>query len=279
MEHLTQHDANYLATGFRDVDAATGQKMQQCLSFLDSLPSFREYKTSILKAIDPQPGDIFADLGCGLGLDVVRFADFVGPSGRAIGVDSSLSLLESARAGSRNALNVELINADIHKLPFENGFLSSCKVDRTLQHVNCPIVVLREAFRTLRPGGVVACSEPDWATFTIDHDDRNTVQQITEFWAGSFRNPWIGRQLMNHLREIGFVDTRVQGALLIAPSFEASDKVFDLVQTAARLAQATRNGKALEWIARTRARNYTGTHDNSEAVKKSASRFTGKGRS
>jgi SAM-dependent methyltransferase len=255
MEHLIRNAGNYLATGFQDVDTAAGTKMVQCLTFLDSLPSFQDYKTSIIRAIDPQPGDIVADLGCGLGFDVLRFAQSVGPGGRAIGVDSSLTLLGSARAKSRPSRNIEFIRADITELPFETGSLSSCKVDRTLQHIDRPTDVLEEIFRTLRPGGIVVCSEPDWGTFTIDHDDRNTVQQITEFWAGSFRNPWIGRQLLNHLRDVGFVDTRVQGALLIAPSFEASDKVFDLVQTATRLADITRNGKALDWIARARQRD------------------------
>ena len=98
-------------------------------------------------------------------------------------------------------------------------------------------------------------SEPDWGTFTIDHEDRSTVQEIAGFWAESFRNPWIGRQLMNHLRKLGFVEARVEGALLIAPSFEASDKVFDLVQTAVRLAHLHRNGKTLEWIERARERD------------------------
>jgi ubiquinone/menaquinone biosynthesis C-methylase UbiE len=252
MERLTEHDGSYLATGFRDVDAATGAKMAQCLIFLNSLPSVQEYKSQILRAIDPKPGDIVADLGCGLGFDVLRFAESVGPHGLAIGVDSSRTLLEFARAGSHNFLNVEFIQGDVHKLPFENGFISSCKVDRTLQHVAHPVIVLREMFRTLRPGGVAVCSEPDWGTYTIEHDDWRTTQQIGEFWAGSFRNPWIGRQLMNHLSEIGFVDTRVQAARLFAPSFEASDKVFDLAQTAIRLAQATGDVKALEWIARAR---------------------------
>jgi ubiquinone/menaquinone biosynthesis C-methylase UbiE len=255
MEHPIPNSGNYLATGFQDVDAATGTKMVQCLTFLDSLPSFQEYKASIMTAINPQPGDIVADLGCGAGFDVVRFAQLVAPAGRAIGVDLSLTLLESARANSRPSRNTEFIRADIRELPFENAALSSCKVDRTLQHIDQPAAVLKEVFRTLRPGGIVACSEPDWETFTIDHDDRQMVRQIAEFWAESFRNPWIGRQLLNHLREAGFVEVSVGGTLLIAPSFEASDKVFDLIQTAARLADATRNGKALDWIARARQRD------------------------
>jgi ubiquinone/menaquinone biosynthesis C-methylase UbiE len=141
MERLTEHDGSYLATGFRDVDAATGAKMAQCLIFLNSLPSVQEYKSQILRAIDPKPGDIVADLGCGLGFDVLRFAESVGPHGLAIGVDSSRTLLEFARAGSHNFLNVEFIQGDVHKLPFENGFISSCKVDRTLQHVAHPVIV------------------------------------------------------------------------------------------------------------------------------------------
>jgi ubiquinone/menaquinone biosynthesis C-methylase UbiE len=75
--------------------------MARCLNFLDSLPSFREYKNLIVRTIDPQPGEIVADLGCGLGFDVLCLADFVGVEGRAIGVDSSLTLLESARQQPR----------------------------------------------------------------------------------------------------------------------------------------------------------------------------------
>lgn len=255
MEHLIRSEGNYLATGFQDVDAAAGKKMVQCLTLLDSLPSFQEYKASIIRAINPQSGDLVADLGCGLGFDVLRLAHSVGRGGRVIGVDSSLTLLEFARANSRASLNVEFIRADLHELPFENASLNVCKVDRTLQHIDYPAVVLKEIFRTLRPRGIIVCSEPDWGTFTLEHDDRNMVRQLTDFWAGSFRNPWIGRQLLNHLRAAGFVDTRVQGALLIAPSFEASDKVFDLVQTATRLADVTRNGKALDWVARARRRD------------------------
>jgi ubiquinone/menaquinone biosynthesis C-methylase UbiE len=255
MERLGQGEEYYLATGFRDVDATGGEKMAQCLRLLDSLPSFRKYKARILEALDPQLGDFIADLGCGLGLDVLRIAERVGSVGRAIGIDASLDLLASARGGSRGVRNAQFLQADIRALPLQNDALSTCKVDRTLQHVSDPVAVLKEAYRTLRPGGLLVCSEPDWGTLTIDDNERRVVQQITEFWAASFCNPWIGRQLLNHLRETGFVDARVEGALLVAPSFETSDRVFDLVQTANRLAKATGDESVLEWIARVRERD------------------------
>lgn len=246
---------SYLARGFRDVDAAATPKMAQCLSYLDSLPSFQRYKDQILAAMNPQPDQATADLGCGLGFDVPRLAQLVGPRGRAIGVDSSFAFLESARSTFDCSAAAHFINADIQLLPFPNGYLDSCKVDRTLQHVEKPAAVLHEMFRTVRPGGIVVCAEPDWGTFTIDHENRTMVRKMAEFWAESFRNPWIGRQLANMFPEAGFVKIRVEGALLIAPSFEASERVFDIVQTATRLAENTRSDEPLEWLAQARDRD------------------------
>ncbi len=252
-----QRNENYLATGFRNVDAAAAAKMAHCLEFLDSLPSFQSYKALILEGMNPQPGGVVADLGCGLGFDVLRLARLIGPRGQAIGVDSSMTLLEQARAMSGDSDAVDFICADIQSLPFEGESLDSCKADRVLQHVATPASVLAEMSRAVRPGGIVVCAEPDWGTFTIDHDNRSMVRRITQLFGESFRNPWIGRQLGKTLRRAGFVDIRVHPAQLIAPSFESSDKVFDIVQTAEWLAESTGNDEPLAWVADAKARDRT----------------------
>src|ERR1700677_4586736 len=128
----------YLARGFRDVDAAAVGKMARCLAYMDGLPEFQQYKTTILEMMKPQHGSLVADLGCGLGFDVRRLSKLVGPEGRAFGVDASLTLIESARAASKGFPGIEFIQADIQKLPFASGSLHSCKADRTLQHVERP---------------------------------------------------------------------------------------------------------------------------------------------
>ncbi len=245
-----RNEQDYLASGFRDVDAADGRKMINCLRLLDSLPSFRHYKNEILARLKLQPGQISADLGCGLGFDVERMSHLVLPGGLVLGVDASSTLLNNA--GSLQPCGLRFVRADIASLPFRNSSLDSCKVDRTLQHVERPAAVLTEMFRVLRAGGTVVCAEPDWSTFTIRDDDRAVVRRIAEFWTGSFRHPRIGGELSGVLRHAGFIDVETQSSLLLARSFSESDQVFDVVQTATALAQSDANDEPLEWISEAR---------------------------
>ena len=62
MKRANGQAENYLARGFRDVDAAAGGKMTRCLAYMDGLPEFQQYKTTILEMMKPQPGSITATL-------------------------------------------------------------------------------------------------------------------------------------------------------------------------------------------------------------------------
>jgi ubiquinone/menaquinone biosynthesis C-methylase UbiE len=246
-------EENYLARGFRDVDAAAGGKMMRCLQYLDLLPQFQLYKTQVLSLMNPRPGSITADLGCGLGFDVRRLAQRVGPEGTALGIDSSRLLLGAARSGSENYPCAAYVQADIRNLPFADGLLGSCKIDRVLQHVEQPDAVLREIFRTVTSGGTVVCAEPDWGTFAIEDGGSTVAEQIAKRWAESFQNPRIGRELRGQLEEIGFVQLRVREQILSTDTFESSDKVFDIAQTALRLAASCGSSEPIDWLARLRA--------------------------
>jgi ubiquinone/menaquinone biosynthesis C-methylase UbiE len=257
MTPMAQADPNReasLARGFRDVDTAAVGKLSRCLTYMDALPAFRQYKNTMLEMMNPQRGSLTADLGCGLGFDVRRLASFVGPEGRAIGVDASHALIASARSTTEGMPAVEFVQADIEHLPFARGSLHSCKVDRTLQHVERPAAVLHEMFRTLSSGGTVVCAEPDWGTFAIDDAQHPIARKIAQVWSDGFRNPHIGRDLKDHLKEAGFVDLQVQEIVLSTPGFESSDIVFDITQSASQLARTTGNDEALAWLASLRDR-------------------------
>ncbi len=257
MTPMTQADPkreSSLALGFRDVDTGVVGKLSRCLTYMDALPAFQQYKHTMLEMMEPRRGTIIADLGCGLGFDVRRLAALAGPEGRAIGVDASLALLASARSTGEGLRAEEFIQADIQHLPFAPGSLHSCKVDRTLQHVERPAAVLHEIFRTLRSGGTVVCAEPDWGTFAINDGQHPIARQITQVWSEGFRNPHIGRELKDHLKKAGFVDLQVQEFVLSTPSFESSDTVFDITQSASQLARSSGNEEALTWLAGLRDR-------------------------
>ena len=255
MSRMMQADPNpgtSLARGFRDVDAATVGKLARCLAYMDALPEFQQYKTTMLEMMKPQRGSVVADLGCGLGFDVRRLAALVGPEGRAIGVDASLALIESARSKSEGLAAVEFVQADIQQLPFASGSLNSCKVDRTLQHVERPSAVLDEVFRTVCSDGAVVCAEPDWGTFAIDNAQHPIAMQIAQVWSEGFRHPRIGHELRDHLKEAGFVDIQVKEFILSTPNFESSDIVFDITQSAHQLATSTGTDEPLTWLASVR---------------------------
>jgi ubiquinone/menaquinone biosynthesis C-methylase UbiE len=255
MTHSDPESDSYLATGFRDVDAAAVDKMARCLTYMDSLPDFRHYKAAILEMMNLQHGSVAADLGCGLGFDVRRFSSLIGSTGRAIGIDSSMALIQSARSASERSSAVEFIQADIQSLPFANSILDSCKIDRTLQHVERPTAVLYEMFRSVRSGGTVVCAEPDWGTFVIDGGRHTIAQQITQVWCEGFRNPHIGRELKERLKETGFVDLQIQEVVLSTLGFASCDAVFDITQSAMHLAARSGSEEPLAWLANLRDRS------------------------
>jgi SAM-dependent methyltransferase len=244
-----------LATGFRDVDAAAVDKMSRCLTYMDSLPDFRQYKAAILEMMNLQRGSVAADLGCGLGFDVRRFSNLVGPTGRAIGVDSSMALIQSARSASENFPAIEFIQADIQSLPFTNDVLDSCKIDRTLQHVERPAAVLNEMFRTVRSRGTVVCAEPDWGTFVIDGGSHPIAHQVAQAWCEGFRNPHIGSELKDRLKEAGFVDLQLHEVFLSTLGFASCDMVFDITQSVMQLAASSGSEEPLAWLANLRDRS------------------------
>lgn len=56
--------------------------------------------------------------------------------------------------------------ADAHELPFEDGYFSSIIMLDVLHHLDRPILFLKEAARTLRPGGRLVMVEPGITPFS-----------------------------------------------------------------------------------------------------------------
>lgn len=80
---------------------------------------------SILDRLDPPAGARILDVGCGGGATTLALARRLGPDGKAVGVDISQALLDSARrqATAAGVDNIEFVQADAQAHDFgENSF-------------------------------------------------------------------------------------------------------------------------------------------------------------
>jgi SAM-dependent methyltransferase len=87
------------------------------------------------------------DVGCGEG-ELARHL----PEGAWVGVDSSPTMLAEAPE--------PVVEADATALPFADGSFGSVALLYVLYHLEDPRLALAEAWRVLRPGGLVAVAAP-----------------------------------------------------------------------------------------------------------------------
>jgi ubiquinone/menaquinone biosynthesis C-methylase UbiE len=104
-----------------------------------------------------QPGERVVDLGSGGGFDCFVAADAVGPQGRVVGVDMTPEMLAKSRATAEvlGVGNVEFRDGLLEDLPVEDGWADVMISNGVINLCADKGAVFAEAFRVLRPGGVL----------------------------------------------------------------------------------------------------------------------------
>ena len=156
------------------------------------------------------PGDDLVDVGCGPGTITLDLARRVAP-GRVVGVDSASAVVDQAtdRATHEGVGNVTFMHGDAYALPADDASFDVAHAHQVLQHLGDPIAALVETRRVLRPGGLLAVRDSDYAAFAWAPTDERLDRWLQIYHGITQRNGAqadAGRWLPHWVASAGFVD-------------------------------------------------------------------------
>ena len=118
---------------------------------------------------------VVADLGCGSGDAAERLAPVVS---RVLAVDREPAMLEAARARLSDHGNVEFIEAQLDRLPFNEGSLDAAIMMLVLHHQEDPQSNVQEVSRILKDGGYLVIVD------MVSHDRLDLVEAMQHHHLG-----------------------------------------------------------------------------------------------
>lgn len=155
-----------------------------------------------------QPGQRLLDVGCGPGTVTSGLARAVAP-GLVTGLDAAPDVLATARehADETGLANLEFVGGDVYALSYPDDTFDVVYANQLLQHLSDPVAALREMRRVLRPGGLLAVRDADYATMQphpkfLEFERWNALYHAVAY--ANRAEPDAGRFLPSWARAAGF---------------------------------------------------------------------------
>ena len=151
-------------------------------------------------------GDTVLDLGSGAGVDALRAARLVGPTGHVIGVDMTPEMIERARENARKSgdTNLEFRLGEIEALPVESNSVDVVLSNCVINLVPDKHRAFQEIHRVLKPGGRFIIS--DIVTYGEVPDQ---VRQDLMAWAGCLAGAMDKEDYLELIRSSGFPELSI----------------------------------------------------------------------
>ena len=113
----------------------------------------------VIQQLELKKGDKVLDLGCGNGYYPYLLSR-IPLNLKITGIDSHLNAIEDAKrdVGEKNA---KFIIGNAEKLPFPENSFDKIVMSEIIEHVRDDIMVLKEARRVLKPGGILVLTTPN----------------------------------------------------------------------------------------------------------------------
>lgn len=157
--------------------------------------AFKRRVRTIFEWIAPQAGDLILDMPCGRGfyLNMFRYASDC----KLVGAELDWEIMGKARRNVGHLPDVALHNVDIYAMPYADDTFDAAILSEILEHLDHDVDGLREVYRVLKPGGVVAITVPN-ADYPFWWDPINKTLELlfkTHIQHGPLAGIWA-----NHVR-------------------------------------------------------------------------------
>lgn len=238
--------------GFADVDQAASEA-SRFVNYLDgvrALSSIGRIDDALSGIVERMGARRIVEIGCGTGDLLVKLANACVPPAQGLGVEKSAGLAQEAAARHGHAGNLQFVVHDFNaaaggeelaEAGYAPGSVDAIILNRVVQHLRTPEVLLGNALPLLRPGGVVVISDVDWHTLTLRHPDRPVTDLVIGDHARSIINSAAGSTSAALLGAIGLVEVRTELKLTHhVHGFAMADQLFVLNSAVTRLVDSGR---------------------------------------
>ena len=252
------------AHAFDAVDKAKDTSyFTEYLDTVRGMEAAKAYKELSFSLMALKQGHRVLDVGCGTGEDVLAMARIVGRRGRAVGVDSSQTMVDEAkkRSARMKASNVSFSVRNAERLGFEDDTFEGCRADRVFQHIRDPRDALREMIRVAKSGsGRIVVVDPDWESLLIDSEYDGVSREVALAHAGGVKNGRSGRRLYGMLKDAGLTGVTATALAPIVTDYDLALRIVDLDENARLAVEAGTISKsqAAKWLTDLRRRQHSG---------------------
>jgi SAM-dependent methyltransferase len=188
------------------------QQTLQRLTRNEADMAFKKRVQTIFEWTEPTDDKVILDCACGRGfyLNMIRTVS----NCRLVGLELDEDVIEKAGNNVGQLPDLTLTRANIYSQPFASEHFDAVILSEILEHIDDDVRGLKEVYRLLKPGGVVAITVPN-ANYPFWWDPINrTLENVfgTHIGTGTFAGIWANHvrlytaeQLRNAVIDAGFI--------------------------------------------------------------------------